>query len=284
VLKGGVLLAAYELRRPTTDIDVAALQTPNEVEGVRQLVAEVASTALPSGLDDGLAFDMDNVTAEAIRDQEECRFMSMSASGTRSRLAPAGISMPRLLGQEPISLRGYPVEMVLAAKIVTALQCGAASTRWRDFADIHLLTGHRTFRAADVLQALRVVAVHRRVELIGLDDVLDRYAEIGQPRWASWRARLQLTETLPADFGATLDSLRAFADPLFTGSAASLAKLASRPTFVDPHHLTVLTWLAGSSWYRRVSAKVLRQDLRHNRAQAAKRWRVSASRAIRWSA
>jgi len=35
VLKGGVLLAAYELRRPTADIDFAAVRTPNEVESIR---------------------------------------------------------------------------------------------------------------------------------------------------------------------------------------------------------------------------------------------------------
>src|SRR5450759_5831004 len=31
ILKGGVLLAAYQLRRPTADIDFAALKTPNDV-------------------------------------------------------------------------------------------------------------------------------------------------------------------------------------------------------------------------------------------------------------
>ena len=54
VLKGGVLLAAYGFRRPTTDIDGVALQTSNEVEDIRQFVVAVASTALPAELDDGL--------------------------------------------------------------------------------------------------------------------------------------------------------------------------------------------------------------------------------------
>ena len=47
VLKGGVLLAAYGLRRPTTDIDGAALQTSSAVEDIRQFVTAVAGTALP---------------------------------------------------------------------------------------------------------------------------------------------------------------------------------------------------------------------------------------------
>jgi hypothetical protein len=239
VLKGGVLLAAYGLRRPTAGIDGVALQTSNEVEDIRQFVATVASTALPAELDDGLTFDLDNVTAEAIRDEDRY-------SGIRIRLAarlasarepfhvdvnigdpiwpgPAEISLPRLLGQEPIQLRGYPMEMVLAEKIVTALQRGSASTRWRDFGDIFVITSRLTFGAGEVRQALQAVADYRQFELANLDDTLDGYAEIGQPRWASWRRKLQLTETLPERFDHTLESLKDFANPIITGSITDLA-------------------------------------------------------------
>jgi hypothetical protein len=70
VLKGGVLLAAYELRRPTADIDLAAIQTPNEVEFMRELVTDIAATPLPEGLDDGLIFDLNDIRAETIREGE----------------------------------------------------------------------------------------------------------------------------------------------------------------------------------------------------------------------
>ncbi len=239
MLKGGVLLAAYGLRRPTADIDGAALQTANEAEGIRQFVADVAGTALPAELDDGLTFDLSNVTAEAIREEDKysgvrVRLVSRLASarepfhvdvsiGDPIWPEPAEISLPRLLGQEPIQLRGYPMEMVLAEKIVTSLERGSASTRWRDFGDIFVLTGRCSFRAAEVRQALQAVADHRQVELASLDDALDGYAEIGQPRWASWRRKLQLTETLPEDFGHALESLKALANPVITGSVTGLA-------------------------------------------------------------
>jgi hypothetical protein len=234
VLKGGVLLAAYGLRRPTADIDGAALQTSNEVERIRQFVVDVASTALSAELDDGLTFDLDNVTAETIREEDKysgvrVRLVSRLASarepfhvdisiGDPIWPEPVEISLPRLLGQEPIQLRGYPMEMVLAEKIVTALERGSASTRWRDFGDIFVMTGRRSFRAGEVRQALRTVADHRQVELASLDDALNGYAEIGQPRWAAWRRKLQLTGTLPEDFGHALESLKAFANPVITGS------------------------------------------------------------------
>ena len=239
ILKGGVLLAAYGLRRPTTDVDGAALQTSNEAADIRQFVTAVASTALPAALDDGLTFDLDNVTAEAIRDEDKyggvrIRLVTRLASarepfhvdvsiGDPIWPQPAEISLPRLLGQEPIQLRGYPMEMVLAEKIVTALQRGQASTRWRDFGDIFVITGRLTFRAGQVRQALQAVADYRDVELTNLDDAIDGYAEIAQPRWASWRRKLQLTEILPEQFNDTLESLKDFANPIITGSIADPA-------------------------------------------------------------
>jgi hypothetical protein len=239
ILKGGVLLAAYGLRRPTTDIDGAALHTSNEAADIRQFVIAIAGTALPADLDDGLIFDLDNVTAEAIRDEDRY-------GGVRIRLAtrlasarepfhvdvnigdpiwpgPTEISLPRLLRQEPIQLRGYPIEMVLAEKIVTALQRGSANTRWRDFGDIFVITGRLPFRAGEVRQALQAVADYRQVELASLDDAVDGYAEIGQPRWSSWRRKLQLTETLPEHFAHALESLTDFADPIIAGSITDAA-------------------------------------------------------------
>jgi predicted nucleotidyltransferase component of viral defense system len=239
ILKGGVLLAAYGLRRPTTDIDGAALQTSNGVEDIRQFVTAVASTALPTELDDGLTFDLDNITAEAIRDEDKyggvrIRLVARLASarepfhvdvsiGDPIWPQPAEIWMPRLLGQEPIQLRGYSMEMVLAEKTVTALRRGSANTRWRDFGDIFVITSRLTFKAGEVRQALQAVADYRQVELVNLDDAVDGYAEIAQPRWASWRRKLQLTEILPEQFNDTLESLKDFANPIITGSIADPA-------------------------------------------------------------
>jgi hypothetical protein len=132
--------------------------------------------------------------------------------------APADISLPRLLGEEPIRLRGYPLEMVLAEKIVTALERGQANTRWRDFGDIYLLARRYKFQASELRQALRTVADYRHVQITSLDDVLDGYAEIGQAKWAAWRRRLELAESLPASFGDALGALEVFAEPVLTGS------------------------------------------------------------------
>jgi len=54
------------------------------------------------------------------------------------------IALPRLLGGH-ITITGYPIAMVHAEKIVTAIQRGTANTRWRDFADIYLLSTRHPF-------------------------------------------------------------------------------------------------------------------------------------------
>ena len=162
VLKGGVLLAAYGLRRPTTDIDGAALRTSNGLEDIRQFVVTVASTALQADLDDGLVFDLDNVTAQAIRDEDKY-------GGVRIRLVARLAS-----AREP-----FHVDVNIGDPI------------WPEPTEIWM------------------------PRLLG--------QEIAQPRWASWRRKLRLTETLPEQFDRTLESLKDFANPVITDSISDQA-------------------------------------------------------------
>jgi hypothetical protein len=83
---------------------------------------------------------------------------------------------------------------------------------------------------------------YRHVELASLDDALDGYAEIGQPRWASWRRKLQLTETVPEHFGRTLESLKGFANPIITGSITDPATWDPRSTRMEPRGLTIFNY------------------------------------------
>ena len=74
------------------------------------------------------------------------------------------MQFPRLLGGN-IRLLGYPIPMVLAEKTVTASQRGITSTRWRDFADIYLLTGQHRLIAGDTRAAINKVSTHRNAEM-----------------------------------------------------------------------------------------------------------------------
>jgi Nucleotidyl transferase AbiEii toxin, Type IV TA system len=71
-LKGGVLLAAYDARRPTRDVDIQARAIAGDrddvlQDDVLQLVRDIAAGAM----DDGLVFDTDAATADIIRDDDD---------------------------------------------------------------------------------------------------------------------------------------------------------------------------------------------------------------------
>lgn len=53
VIKGGMLLAAFEQRRPTRDLDVHARQLADDVDTVCDLIVGIAAL----DVDDGLEFD-----------------------------------------------------------------------------------------------------------------------------------------------------------------------------------------------------------------------------------
>ena len=101
--------------------------------------------------------------------------------------------------------------MVLAEKIVTALQRGTANTRWRDFVDIaNLATAD--LDPATLSEAINRVAEHRQTKVQPLEHVLAGYADLAQDRWAGWRRKQQLTDT-PENFSDLLRQVIAFSDP-----------------------------------------------------------------------
>lgn len=229
VLKGGVLLAAMDARRPTRDIDVLALRTSNEVGAVRALVHDVALVPL----DDGLVFEPGE--AEAIREGDAYAGVRVGVRGTlaSAQLAfhvdvnvgdpvwpsPVPVQLPRLLEDEPIDLLGYPLSMVLAEKIVTALQRGTANTRWRDFADVYLLAQRHMLVGSELQRAVGEVAAFRQVPLTPIHQVLLGFAELGQSRWVVWRRNQGLDVRLPERLADVVTLVTRVADPVVLQAA-----------------------------------------------------------------
>ena len=69
--------------------------------------------------------------------------------------------------------------MVLAEKIVTAIQRGTANTRWREGADIYLLSGRHEIDGTQLHKSLVTVAAHRGAALTPLSDVFGRLRRTG---------------------------------------------------------------------------------------------------------
>jgi predicted nucleotidyltransferase component of viral defense system len=248
VLKGGVLLAVFAVRRPTKDIDLQATGLQNDADEVAARIREIAEVDLR----DGVVFDSGSITAAVIRDDDEyagIRVKLLGVLGT-ARLtigidvnfgdpiwpAPALIDVPRILGlgQAPVQVLGYPLTMVLAEKIVTAIDRGEANTRWRDFADIYTLTRVHPIDAAEFSASLKTVATYRSVELRPLASSLEGMPSTAQPKWRTWRTRVHREDELPADFGDLLSAVAVFADP-------ALSRDLTRRTW-DPRSTT---WIVG---------------------------------------
>jgi hypothetical protein len=224
VLKDGVLLAAYTERRPTRDVDLAAHKLQADGETIHTLVNEILAVAI----DDGLTFDLDKTAVETIRDDADHPGLRAKVSGSLATAMirfhidinigdpiwpePQPIELPRLLGSTPLTLDGYSAELVLAEKIVTALQRGTANTRWRDFVDIASLS-RRDINSQTLGESIRRVAEHRSTPIAMLTNTLDGYADIAQPKWSAWRRKQQLT-TAPEEFAELLTEVIAFADPI----------------------------------------------------------------------
>lgn len=223
VLKGGVLLAAFDTRRPTRDIDFAATDIDGDLASLHAITNEI----LAINIQDGLQFDLTATTIEPTREEDIYAGARAKISGTLSTArvkfhidfnigdplwpGPQPIQLPRLLGGTPISIVGYRVELVLAEKIVTALQRGTANTRWRDFVDIAELST-REVNSGDLAESIKRVAAYRQVELDPLSKTLEGFAELAQARWAAWRRKQRLNHT-PESFADLLDVVISFSDP-----------------------------------------------------------------------
>ena len=104
--------------------------------------------------------------------------------------------------------------MILAEKIVTAMQRGTANTRWRDFVDIHALLNTNPPDPGEFHTAITRVADHRQVTINPLTQTLDGYAAISQTRWTAWRRNQRLEATTPADFDHLLQPIIEYVDAL----------------------------------------------------------------------
>ncbi len=227
VLKGGVLLAALDARRPTRDIDLAAHGLDNSAEHVLFLIREIAAIAIA----DGLFFDAEHATAETIRDDDHYSGVRVTLGGALSRATirlhvdinvgdpiwpePQQVRLPRLL-DGTLLIRGYPLEMVLAEKIVTALARGTANTRWRDFLDLYVLIRRHAVGARTLRTSMQHVAEYREVPLSPLKPALAGYPEIAQSRWFSWLRKQRLETSAPPEFATVLELVVYFADPLIS--------------------------------------------------------------------
>lgn len=192
VLKGGILLAAYGVRRPTKDADVNAIGADITADHLIAVVHDIVAIEA----DDGVAFDLDSVSVQEIREHADYPGFRVRvgasigpwkgtaawdvSSGDPIVPAPRKVCIDRVVG-EPIVLLGYASETTIAEKGVTILERGITSTRWRDYVDIVQLA-RQGINAAELLRSARAVAHYRGVSLEPITPHVVGYGQIGQAK------------------------------------------------------------------------------------------------------
>ncbi|HEX7302431.1 nucleotidyl transferase AbiEii/AbiGii toxin family protein [Lentzea sp.] len=230
VLKGGMLLAVFDARRPTADADLLARNLANDEASVVARVVEVADAELDE--DDGVEFLVDTVTAQSIREDNlyagvritmDCRIAAARVKlkldvnfGDPVTPAPQLLELPsQRPGVAPIAVLGYPIETVLAEKTSTALALGEANTRVRDYADLYTLTGRHAVCCESARSALEATARHRAVDLRPLSEAIGDLVALRQRAYAAFKKRLGPDgDHLPDDFGEVVAAVIEFVDPL----------------------------------------------------------------------
>jgi hypothetical protein len=229
-----MLLAVWQARRATVDGDFLARNLNLDEASMLDQIREIAATAPP--VEDGVEYLTGTARSGIIREGDLYSGVrvTMDALVSRSRVklrldistgdpitpAPAAFDYPTLRASHPdVPVLGYPLQVVLAEKICTAVQLGSGNSRVRDYADVWTLTGTRDITAASALLALAATAAHREVQLGALEPALAGFAEVLQGTYASYRRRLGPDgDLLPDGFGIVVHDVITFADPLLTGT------------------------------------------------------------------
>jgi hypothetical protein len=233
VLKGGMLLAVLDARRPTADADLLARSLPNNDAAVLTRVREIAQTVVDE--EDGVEFLVDTTSAESIREGDLYggTRVSMTARVSTATVklkldinfgdpvtpGPQRIEFPsQRPGRAATVLFGYPIETVLAEKISTAVSLGEANTRVRDYVDLYTLTGRHELSYEAVQAALDATANHRDVRLVPLSEVVGEFSTVRQSAYNAFRRRLGPDgDHLPTELQEIVLAVEAFIDPLVTG-------------------------------------------------------------------
>jgi len=225
VLKGGVLLAAYGVRRPTKDADANAVHADVTAEHLAHVIRDVAAI----DVDDGVVFDLDTISVQEIRERADYPALRLRvavsigpwkgaaawdvSTGDPVVPSPRQVTIDRILG-DPITLLGYAPETAIAEKGVTILERGITSTRWRDYVDIAQLA-RQGIDTDELLRSARAVAHHRGVTLEPVAPHLAGYDAVAQAKWAAWRRKEHLESACEENLDDQITLITSYLDSVF---------------------------------------------------------------------
>jgi predicted nucleotidyltransferase component of viral defense system len=228
-LKGGIFLYALfdgNFIRATTDIDLLAQKTSNEVENIKQIFKEI----FLSEVDDALRYDLDSLDVNSITEFKAYHGVNISIVAYLDRtkipisidigfgdiIYPERILMdfPVLLEMDVPKIYAYSLNSVVAEKFEAIVSLGYANSRYKDFYDIYILASNYDFDGDELKKAIEETFHHRQT---GFDDIVafeKEFAEdaIRKSRWNSFIKKKKAMETV--DFTTAVEQIIDFLKPI----------------------------------------------------------------------
>lgn len=215
VLKGGMLVALWieDENRVTRDADFLGFGDASEGH-----LISVFSEVMSQQLDDGLVYDIDNLTARAIREEQQyggIRLRTVANLGkTRipivvdvgfgdATIAPdLTIEYPTLLDMPAISIRAYPPASVVAEKFHAVVLLGLVNSRMKDYYDLWAILNTQAIETDELAEAIAATFSRRETDVpstvpAGLTDAFSA-DPLKTQQWATYTASIGL-EGLPLE-------------------------------------------------------------------------------------
>jgi predicted nucleotidyltransferase component of viral defense system len=227
ILKGGMLVTHWirDESRVTRDVDFLGYGDASEGH-----LKTVFSKLLSLEANDGLVFDVDGLTAETIKEDQEyggIRLKTIAYLGkTRIPITidigfgdamtdrDYTIDYPSLLDMPPASIRAYPPATVVAEKFHAIVALGLVNSRMKDYYDLWAIHNTQSLKAKDLDTAIQATFERRGTDIprempIGLsDDFVNDKQKVRQ--WGAYIASIN-REGLSLD--TVVEVIRSYTGP-----------------------------------------------------------------------
>ena len=209
VLKGGMLVTLWigDENRVTRDADFLGFGEVSE-----ERLISVFSEVLSQQIDDGLVYDIGNLTARAIREEQQyggIRLRTVANLGkTRIPIVvdvgfgdatvatDLTIEYPTLLDMPAPSIRAYPPVSVVAEKFHAIVTLGLVNSRMKDYYDLWAILNSQSIEESELAEAIAATFSRRETEVpstvpVGLsNEFSDEPQKVQQ--WRSYSASINL--------------------------------------------------------------------------------------------
>jgi hypothetical protein len=230
ILKGAMLFAVWldDPFRPTQDLDLLGFGA-NELPALAKAFREICRQEVD---DDGLVFDVDNLVAEPIREDQDyggVHIRTVAQLG-RTRIpvqvdigfgdaitpSPDEIQFPPLLDTPAPILKAYPKETVVAEKFQAIVMLGLANSRMKDYYDLTVLSRLFVFDGPTLSSAIKATFERRDTPLpsempVGLSDAFAQDS-LKTAQWQAFKNREPLALSV-GDLLSIVSTIRAFVIP-----------------------------------------------------------------------